>query len=153
MPDAEGTSRSEERRAALAAWRQKHEKKLAVAAKVAAAVAVAALAVAVARRASVDEDWEADEPINARTKTPEEEAFEEIVHAAAEHTARIEDVSVQGFAVEAKVRSKRGTWDASFFFDSETGHYHYSCPYPDANAPIFLGDTIQELYKEAVGIG
>lgn len=59
MPDAEGTSRSEERRAALAAWRQKHEKKLAVAAK--AALLLGGLALLAARTASrPDNDTESD---------------------------------------------------------------------------------------------
>ncbi|MEU3361182.1 hypothetical protein [Streptomyces albidoflavus] len=155
MPDAEGTSRSEERRAALTAWRQKHEKKLAVAAKVAAAAAVAALAVAVARRASADEDWGADEPVNTRTKTPEEEAFEEIVRAAAERTSKIDGVSVDGFFVDVRVRSNSGrsSWGSYLNFDEANGDYRLPRPpYPGANAPERLGDAIRESYRESLGI-
>ncbi|MFC9636452.1 hypothetical protein ACFTY8_46580 [Streptomyces mirabilis] len=59
--------------------------------------------------------------------------------------------SVQGFGVTAtfETRSRKGTWDADYFFNAETGHYRCTRPY-GATSPSTFGNEIQRRILEAL---
>ena len=120
-----------------------------------AVVAVGGLLIKLAQKNYATEDDETDESLGARVPTPVELEFAAIARAAAESVGKIMRVSTNGFNVEAKIRSNsgRGTWTAHFEFDEETGHCHYSHPYPGATAPLFFIDEVQRRLSEAAASG
>ena len=82
-----------------------------------------------------------------------EQEFDTIVRAVAEsvYGQAVEKFSVQGFGVVATYRthSRKGTWEADFFFDAETGHYSCTRPY-GATSPGTFGNEIARRIREAV---
>ena len=82
-----------------------------------------------------------------------ESDFSAVVDASTWNMARLMNVSVQGFGVDATFRSASGkqTWDAYYFFNKETGDFHCRTTYTDSAQARIFGANIQSGVREILG--
>ena len=82
-----------------------------------------------------------------------ESDFNAVVDTATWNMARLKNVSVRGFGVQATFSSASGkqTWSADYFFDKQTGDFHCTTPYADSAQARILGANIQNGVREILG--
>lgn len=77
--------------------------------------------------------------------------FDSIVQSAAANTWKVESATSSGFHVDARIRtnSGKGSWDASYDFDPESGDYSYSALYRDSGMARAFGDAVRDGIRNA----
>ncbi|MFF2956736.1 hypothetical protein ACFVVU_36010 [Kitasatospora sp. NPDC057965] len=111
-------------------------------------IGMASLLVQAARKRHDAVEIEADE-LPARLLTPAEREFDAMVHEVADGMRSVKSVLTYGFNVTAEFwsGSRKQTWHADYVFDSETGNYKWSCPYPSAGEPRRFGDEVRRRIR------